>query len=217
MRIIAFAGSKGAGKDTAARSLLTRNTLVRPGLFVQHNFADSLKQVVEIIFGFTHKELHDPALKELVPDKWPHIAPRTVLQNVAKTFRTMYSADIWVRAWFRRLKLLTASCIVVTDLRHIEELELLQRLGAKIIYIDNPIVAEARRKGIEAGDPMWLDDSEAFTEHLKLQADLIIVNDSDLNTLHSRTQTAVLELFGDWTEWSEVNMSTNKELEDIIL
>lgn len=211
MRIIAFAGPKGSGKDTAARYLLARNTLLTATTFRQNNFAESLKLSVELIFGFTNKELNDPALKEIVIDRWPFKSPREILQNFANLCRTMYAQDIWVRAWERRIKLIgdNSNCIIVTDLRHIEEVEKLRELGAKIIYVHNPKIEELRMKGIEAGDPLWCDSSEALAAALRKEADAEIENDGvNLQDLYVQVHHAVLGLYPEWLEWQELSTAT---------
>ena len=131
MRIIAFCGPKSAGKDTAAKYLLARASLIRADLFIQVNFADTLKNVCGLIFGLSEKEMNDPMLKEMPLDRWPFVSPRTLLQNVAKTFRTLYAPDVWVKAWSRKVDHIKAGCIVITDLRHMEEYEKLRELGAR--------------------------------------------------------------------------------------
>jgi len=215
MRIIAFAGPKGSGKDTAARYLLARNSLLHVQLFNHLNFADSLKQAVGLIFGFTHEELHDPALKEIVVDRWPHKSPRTVLQNFANLCRTMYAADIWVHTWERRVATLEdkSCCIVVTDLRHREEVDLLRAMGAKIIYVNNPKIEEARAKGIAEGDPLWSDSSEALAGALRIEADTIIQNDGvNLQNLYGEVHKATLALYPNWMDWQDnTNTNTNPE------
>lgn len=207
MRIIAFAGPKGCGKDTAARYLIARNSLLKDTMFRQINFAESLKLIVELGFGYTPAELNDPALKEVMIDRWPNKTPRAMLQNVANLFRTLYAQDIWVKAWERKAKMLSTSgnCLIVTDLRHIEEVEKLRELGAKVVYIHNDKVEEERRLGIERGDPLWCDSSEAFAEHLRLEADVIVHNDGvSLDNLYTNTHKAILELYGDWKDWQEL-------------
>lgn len=207
MRILVFAGPKGCGKDTAARYLLARNSLLKRKLFKQLNFADTLKLALELIFGFTPQELNDANLKEVALDRWPHKSPREVMQNVANLFRTMYSPDIWVRAWKRKLMLLAdeSSCIIVTDLRHPEELEELRLLGAKIIYVENARVEAARQQGRDSGDPLWSDSSEAFADLMREEADAIVQNDGEsLQLLFDRVHQTVLSLFGDWKDWQEL-------------
>lgn len=181
--------------------------MLKETMFRQINFAEALKLIVELGFGFTQAELNDPALKEVVIDRWPNKSPRHMLQNVANLFRTLYAQDIWVKAWERKVKMLGSdkNCIVVTDLRHIEEVTKLREMGAKIVYIHNDKVEEERRLGIERGDPLWCDSSEAFAEHLRLEADAIIHNDgASLDSLYSNTHQAILSLYGDWKDWQEL-------------
>jgi len=206
MRIIAFAGPKGAGKDSAARYLLARNPLLKTTLFRQFNFAETLKLMVELGFGFTQQELNDPALKEVVVDRWPFKCPRDILQNFANLCRTMYAPDIWVRAWERKVKMFgnEKNCIIVTDLRHPEEITKLRELGAKIIYVYNAKVEEKRKEGIASGDPLWTDSSESFAEHIRSIADYELYNDGEsYETLYANTQIAITHLYGDWKDWQE--------------
>ncbi len=206
MRIIAFCGPKTAGKDTAAKYLLARASLIRADLFIQVNFADTLKNVCGQIFGLSEKEMNDPMLKEMPLDRWPFVSPRTLLQNVAKTFRTLYAPDVWVKAWSRKVDHIKAGCIVITDLRHMEEYEKLRELGAKMVYVHNPEVEKIRAAEIEAGDPLWSDASEAFAEFMAKNADVTIENDGkNIDALHTEVHRALLEVHGDWKEWQELS------------
>lgn len=207
MRIIAFAGPKGSGKDTAARYLLARNSLLKNQTFRQLNFADCLKLSTEMIFGFTQAELNDPALKEVVVDRWPFQSPRAILQNYANAMRTLYAADIWVRTWERRVKALhdTENCVVTTDLRHREEIDKLRELGAKIIYVHNPKVEQIRAEGIASGDALWMDSSEALAGALKIEADVVVENDGvSIQKLYSNVHQAVLQIYPEWIGWQEL-------------
>lgn len=209
LRIIAFAGPKTSGKDTAAKYLLSRNSLFRHDMFVHVNFADPLKQTCMKVFGLSHAECYDPALKEVVLERWPHKSPRELLQSMAHLFRTMYAQDIWVRAWERTIPTLRAECVVVTDLRHLEELEKLRELGGKLFYVHNPKIEQERLIGRETGDPRWSDVSEAYAEHLKQEADAVIENDGvNLQALYSNVHEAFTTLFGDFAIW-------DKEVEQI--
>lgn len=210
MRVIAFAGPKSCGKDTAAKRLLARNALAGTTIFQQVNFADPLKAACGLIFGFTQNEMFDADLKEVPLNRWPYKTPREVLQNVGQLFRTMYAQDIWVKAWQRRIQATTAACIVVTDLRHEEELDLLKQMGAKIIYVANDRVEALRAKGIAENDPMWTDFSEAFARVMRSQADLEIPNNKDLPELYQHVDQALSRLFGSPSEWSEVTIKAGK-------
>lgn len=195
---IAFCGPKTCGKDTAAKYLLAQSFISHANrfLFVQVNFADPLKQVCMMIFGLSYEQCYG-TLKEVVDPRWGR-TPREIMQNVAKLFRTMYSQDIWVRAWERNIVHLDAECVVVTDLRHVEEYDKLRELGAKIIYVENPKVEALRKEEIELGNPLWTDASEAYCEVLREKADALVPNDgADLNQLHNNVHRVFKDLLGD--------------------
>lgn len=206
-RLIAFCGPKGCGKDTAANYLLARNT-VSPishlPYFCRLNFADPLKQVVCLTFGLNEEEVYNPLLKEKVLDRWPHQTPRALLQDVANHFRRTYSQDIWVRSWQRNVNMHASKylAIVCTDLRHTEELDELRLLGAKVFYIHNPDAEATRKKGIEDGNPLWTDTSEAFTPTLYRVADEVIDNSGSIDELQTKVGEAVQRHFGDFHTWS---------------
>lgn len=209
LRIIAFAGPKTCGKDTAAKYLLSRNSLFRHDMFVNVNFADPLKQICMKLFGLSHNECYNPILKEVVLTRWPFKSPRELLQSLAHLMRTMYAQDIWVKAWERTIPTLRAECIIITDLRHPEELEKLRELGGKLFYVHNPKIEEERLIGRQAGDPRWSDISEAYAEVLRQEADQVIENDGhNLTSLYQNVHAAFTLLFGDFAAW-------DKELEPI--
>ncbi len=202
MRIIAFCGPKGSGKDQSAKFLLARNSVIKSDLFLQVNFADTLKSVCGTMFGLTFAEMNEAAYKEVVLDRWPYKSPRDLMQTTARLFRTMFAPEIFVMAWERKIKVIKAGCIVCTDLRHQEEYDLLRMLDAKIFYVENKEVEAARLKGIAEGDPLWSDPSEAYIEFLKATADEIIPNDgASLDMLYANVQTALCNQFGDWSTW----------------
>lgn len=204
MRILAIGGPKGAGKDTAAQFLLARNSLLQAQLFQQVNFADALKGACGMIFGLTLTEMYDASLKEVVLDRWPYKCPRELMQNVANVFRTLYAPDIWVRSWERKIKLISTGCVVVTDLRHPEEITKLQELGAKILYVHNPTVEASRTKGIAEGDPLWCNSSESFSELIRASADCVLENEgTNLQALYTNMEKCIDSLFGDFTQWPE--------------
>lgn len=207
-RILAFAGPKTCGKDTAAKYPLSLNAVFGDKAFVQVNFADPLKQVCMAIFGLTHEMCYDPIQKEM-PIPWmPAYTPRQILQNVAHMFRTMYAQDIWVRAWERNILTQTSKCIITTDLRHVEELTRIRQLGGKVIYVLNPRVEEIRREGRKVGDPRWSDSSEAYAEMLHSEADCVVTNDGlDVQALHKEVAQTMNELFGDPATWAVTSPS----------
>lgn len=73
MILIGIGGYKGSGKDYVA------DYLVREHGFIKISFADPLKEILEKLLGFTHDQLYDPALKEVV-DEHVGMSPRQAMQ-----------------------------------------------------------------------------------------------------------------------------------------
>jgi hypothetical protein len=209
--MIFIGGPKGAGKDTAAKALLNLNPPDGDRFFVQANFADSVKAICAIKFGLTHAEMNDPSLKEVMLDRWPYKCPRELLQSEANTSRTLYAADIWVRAWERNVKQIkdiATVCLISTDLRHPEEIERIHELNGLIFYIYNPEVEEMRREARKNKDPLWSDSSEAFSELVLKSADEVIQNDGkDFVALSKSMVNAFTKHFSTWTRLLELGLS----------
>ena len=71
--IIALTGKKGCGKDTVA------NYLCEKYGFVNYGFADPIKEVGKIVFGFNDEQL-EGCLKDTMDNFWG-ISPREFFQN----------------------------------------------------------------------------------------------------------------------------------------
>lgn len=204
MRVIAFTGPKTCGKDTAAKYLLARNSLLKANLFEQVNYADTLKNACSAIFALSPAEMNEMPFKEQEIDRWPFGVPREHLIRVAQMFRTFYGGDIFVKAWSRRAKLSKARCLIVTDLRHTEELDDLNDLKAIIVYVQND-KAEALLKSLQrVGDMAANDASEASYELMRNSADVIITNNGSIADLHKQVSEVALRLLGDWTLWDQM-------------
>ncbi|MEB3059338.1 hypothetical protein, partial [Parvimonas sp. D9] len=131
-RVLVFTGPKGSGKDTAcANPLLERARLRRlrfpqeRPLFERVPFAGAIKQSCSILYGLTEEEMEDSILKEKTLSRWPWQPPRKLLQDDANAKREQYDGYFHVRAWLRAVAKSRAHCIVVTDLRFPEELQIL--------------------------------------------------------------------------------------------
>lgn len=212
MRIIAFSGPKSSGKDTAARTLLGLNLIEGRLLFQQMNFADPLKAACKNVFGLTDQEMNDPQMKEKVLDRWPYKSPRELMQHFALNCRTIYGPDIWVQRWIQRLPEITAPCIIVTDLRHPEELVIKMDYQAKIVYVQNDsveqVMREAQLAATSAPDQQgqgernhWKDPSESFYDMMRVQADTTVLNNGTIDALHNQVQLKIIELLGSWKDW----------------
>jgi energy-coupling factor transporter ATP-binding protein EcfA2 len=206
MRVIAFCGPSGSGKDTAAKYLFARNSLTKTShslpLFEHIPFADPIKQVCRIMFGLTNEECTDAVLKDRELTRWPYLEPRKIIRDEANHLRDVYGYDIHARAWDRTVGHSIAMCAVVTDLRFPnEELPAIRARGGKVVYIRNAKVEEERLRGIEAGDEKWLNVSESYYPILLKEADAIIDNNDSIAQLHEAVGIVTKNLLGDWEKW----------------
>lgn len=204
MRIIAFAGPKGSGKDTAAAVLLSRNGLDHKDYFLRTPFAGSLKSICAQMFNITREEEEHPILKETPLTRWPFQAPRKIHQDVANAMRQLYGGGVWAQIWENNNVCpdFGYGAAVVTDHRHPEESVVLDRNGAFRIYIQND-EAEARLATLrDEGDILASDSSESYWAQLKAEAHIVIGNNTTIPDLHDKVIRAVEYRFGNWTTWN---------------
>jgi hypothetical protein len=201
MRIVAFSGPKYSGKDTAAECLFKLNT--RYNLFRLAKMAEGVKNVCAEMFGYTTEQMEDPLLKETKTETYPFIEHRWPMMDIANFLRDKYGGDVHCKRWERVAQEADAhwSCHVMTDLRFPEELEMLQRLKALIIYVHRQEAEDALSAKQGAGDAMALNPSEAHYKLLRENATAIVYNDGTIEQLHGQIQNLVSERFGHWNFW----------------
>ena len=159
--IIVLTGKKGCGKDTIA------NYICEKYGFVNHGFADPIKEIGKIIFGFTDEQLNGH-LKEVNDTFWG-IAPRDFFQKFGTDiaqfefpkyfpglFRDNDERAIWVRIfefWYvKKLKENPKLKVVISDMRFKHEYEYLKKLDSYFIKINRNIENNKQ--------------NEKFSEHL---------------------------------------------------
>lgn len=131
--IIAFTGIKGSGKGTAASCLVTKFG------FQQIDFADPVRQIVNLLFNVSMEELTDRILKEKPLNRWPFVSPRKLMQEVGKKMREL-DPDIFIRCL--TMKIDSSKDYVISDLRFPNEFNALNALGAEVIKIINPKIIQ---------------------------------------------------------------------------
>ncbi len=143
MNIIGICGPIGSGKDTVA------DILIKEKGYIKLSFASSLKDAGGVIFGWD-REMLEGATKESREwreqvDEWwshrldiPHLTPRWILQHWGTDIlRDKFHQDIWLASLERKLlNYPKDSRIVITDCRFPNEIDILKRLGAKIIKME---------------------------------------------------------------------------------
>lgn len=122
-KVILLSGCKRAGKDTLANRLIER---LPAGSCERYSFADPLREVCSIAFGFTAEDYQDDR-KDLPHPEWG-ISPRQALIQVGtEYFRKQIHPDVWIKETLRRMARSTADYIFITDARFLNEIESIRR------------------------------------------------------------------------------------------
>lgn len=128
--IIGFMGKARSGKDTSADYFCEKYNTTKIA------FADSLKKRAMQEFGLTYDQCYGTE-KEVVIDKY-NKSPREILQLMGtEWYRSIYE-DFWVECVFKKIRnemIRITSGIVISDVRFPNEVELINRLGGKVIEI----------------------------------------------------------------------------------
>lgn len=138
--IIGLCGEQGSGKNTIG------NILVERYGFHQMAFADALKDIVAIMFGWKRELLEGDTeesriWREEVDEWWSSrlgivkFTPRTALQMVGtNAMRDGFHPDIWIALIERRLS--EYKNVVITDVRFSNEMRMIRKHGGYIIRIE---------------------------------------------------------------------------------
>lgn len=174
-QIIGILGKKRSGKDTIADYLVARYN------FTKLKFADPLKDVCKILFGFTDEQLNGDLKEEI--DKFWKISPRYAMQYLGTDlFRNQItpllpniSNDFWIK--IMELKLLnTTGPIVIADIRFQNEIDLIHKHKGIIIKINS----------INTDDT---DQHESEININNLLGDFTVYNDIILVNLYKQIDT----------------------------
>lgn len=145
MIIIGICGFQGAGKDTLS------NYLVSKYGYIKFSFASATKDILSEIFGWERKLLEGDTnesriFRETIDPWWssklsiPDLTPRKMLQMIGTNlFRQHFNHEIWVHIVEKKiiesLKINPTQKIIVSDCRFPNEIKMLKKMGAKLIFI----------------------------------------------------------------------------------
>ena len=179
MVLIGICGFQGVGKDTFA------NYLVSNYNFTKYSFASATKDVLGVMFGWDRKLLEGDTKESRVfretSDLWwseklgiPNLTPRKVLQMVGTdVFRKHFHDQIWILIIERKILSNPNTNIIVSDCRFPNEINLIKRLGGKIIHIHRncPQWFNKYKSGLDCEEALSLhvSDTAWIREHFDLE------------------------------------------------
>lgn len=151
MIVVGIASPKQGGKDMVANIVQSylEERFVLCSIF---RFADPLKDIVAIYFGWDREKLdNDANYKEMVDKEWG-ISPRQALQKIGtEMFRdgplfTQFNINPWVDHMKKRIEahrsnrlnygLRLPFCILIPDVRFWDEMDMIKNLGGSLIFVD---------------------------------------------------------------------------------
>ena len=141
--IIGITGLIGSGKDTVAKLFVDRGC-------TQDSFASPLKDVCASVFGWERHMLEGDTIASRDFRETPDIfwtrklgidnfTPRLALQLMGtEVMRNHFHTNIWIDSLEYRMRSAEADhpCVVISDTRFINELDLIKRLGGVVINIE---------------------------------------------------------------------------------
>jgi hypothetical protein len=195
--IIGICGFQSSGKDTIA------DYLIKEHGFIKMSFASRLKDIIAIMFGWPRDKLEgltkeDREWREQIDPWWsktlqmPHLTPRYVMQYFATDlFRNKFHPDIWVKIVENELNKLieqnTEQKIVISDCRFENEINMILRLGGKIIQVhrEPPYWFYDYRNGEEPPPNIKLIHRSEI-EWIRCYRDYDITNDGTIEELYEK-------------------------------
>jgi energy-coupling factor transporter ATP-binding protein EcfA2 len=137
--LIGIAGPKNSGKNTCAAHL----SRYFPSSVV-HAFAEPVKRVCQQLYLLSEEQLYDVVAKETVDTRWG-LTPRQMFQRVGTDYvRNQLDPEFWTKHfefwWSKQRQQNPDTVILVPDVRFQNEVDLIQRLGGKVVYVYRPFV-----------------------------------------------------------------------------
>ena len=140
--IIGITGFIGSGKDTVANMFVERGC-------IHDSFAAPVKDVCASIFGWPRELLEGDTIESRdfreIPDMFwtkklgvPNFTPRLALQLLGtEVLRNHFAPDIWINSLEYRMRKLKedSPCVVVSDARFRNELDLIKSMGGVVIWV----------------------------------------------------------------------------------
>lgn len=157
--LIGICGFIGSGKDTVAKMFVEQGC-------VQDSFAAPLKDMCASIFGWQREMLEGDTMdsrefRETADLYWTrklgidNFTPRLALQLLGTDImRTHFSQDIWLNSLEYRIRRQRQDelCVVISDARFKNELNLIKELGGVVIHVKRSELPEWYEMAVHANN-----------------------------------------------------------------
>lgn len=196
--IIGLCGLQGSGKDTLAKHLVEKYN------FIKISFADSLKDILSLLFGWDRKKLEgikpkDREWREMIDTFWsveleiPNFTPRYAMNYIGTNlFRDQFNDEIWIKIVKKKIFILLDQNqnqnIVITDCRFMNEIVLIKELSGFIFHIYRDIpdwFLEYKNNNLTKEQLIQKNIPKSEFSWIKSHPDFILMNIFDINSLYS--------------------------------
>lgn len=180
--IFLLSGKMGAGKDTIADVLLTKNPLC-----VRMAFADELKKIARESYGWDGKKDYKG---------------RILLQRIGTECGRFYNENLWVNKTIERIKQDMNKDYVITDCRFVNEYTELadfaeyNQYNLVSIRTIRPISFINKIKSI-CSKAYWHSSER---EHKKIPYDILINNNQSIEEFKIKIAKMIDDIYGGWPE-----------------
>lgn len=184
--LIAMVGKKNAGKTTVAEYLQEKG-------FAEVVFAEPVKRVTEIVFGFDYDMLlgNTPEKRELrntLCDPIWNLTPVQAMQQLGtELFRDHFDEDVWIKIAGRKIDALLnrGQSVVVSDARFENEIEFIRAKGGHIIVVYEDIndieIPTQEYLDKTKGTPQGHASEVSFQKAINREKDILIHNNKHIN------------------------------------
>lgn len=198
MKIVGLVGLIGSGKNTVAEMFVQQG-------FVQDSFAKPLKDLTASVFGWPRALLEGDTpesreFRETTDLFWSrklnidNFTPRMALQVLGTDlFRNHFQDGIWRHSLEYRLRCCANNNIVISDARFRNELDLIQGMSGKIVWIQRGDLPEWWSVAVEANQGVVTAQKIMRTKHRDIhesewnwagsKVDYVIHNNSTIDEL----------------------------------
>lgn len=196
--IVGLVGLIGSGKGTVAQMFVQQGC-------IEDSFAAPLKDLITSIFGWPRELMEGDTVESRdfreTPDLYwgrklgiPNFTPRLALQLIGTdVLRRHFDSDIWLHSLEYRLKTAKQSgCVVISDARFRNELDLIRDLGGKVIWVQRGELPEWWQTACDAHDnavaekimhTKYRDVHESEWNWAGCKVDYVIKNNGTINDL----------------------------------